>query len=185
MTPTEMQSHVTALLQGLGEDPSRDGLLDTPRRVVSSLRELTSGYHVDVAALLATTFDVNGHDALVVVRDVPFYSLCEHHLLPFHGTVTVGYLPRDRVVGLSKIARLVDAFARRLQVQERMTDQIAHALDVHLSPMGVGVVIEGLHLCMAMRGVQRAATMVTSAMLGELRHNSTLRAEFLHGASAS
>lgn len=170
--------HVRALLAHLGEDPSRDGLVETPRRVVKALGELTSGYRVDIAALLAVTFDER-HDELVMVRKVPFASLCEHHMLPFTGHATVGYVPRNGIVGLSKLARLVDAYARRLQVQERMTDQIANAMIEHLDPLAVGVIIEAEHACMALRGIERRASMVTSCLRGLLRERPDLRQEFL------
>ena len=173
---------VVRLLQYLGEDPTRDGLLDTPRRVVKALRELTAGYHTDIASILTTTFDV-AYDGLVVVSRIPFHSLCEHHMLPFTGHATVGYVPRDRVVGLSKLARLVDAYARRLQVQERMTTQIADALDQHLAPLAAGVIITANHTCMSMRGIQREAEMRTSSLRGTLDTDTDLRHEFLalHG----
>jgi GTP cyclohydrolase I len=169
---------VTSLLRLIGEDPTRDGLVDTPKRVVRALMEMTSGYTLDPADVLTTTFDV-GCDELVIVRDIEFSSLCEHHLLPFTGTATVGYLPGDFVVGLSKIARLVHVYARRLQVQERMTNEIAQALMAHAEPRGVAVVVEATHCCMATRGVRSSGRMVTSALVGELRTNPELRAEFL------
>jgi GTP cyclohydrolase IA len=175
---------VVTLLTALGEDPARDGLVDTPARVVRALGEMTAGYRVDVAQLLAVTFDEH-HDELIVVRRVPFNSLCEHHLLPFTGVATVGYVPRAGIVGLSKLARLVDVYARRLQVQERMTDQIADALVTHLDPLAVGVVVEAVHSCMAMRGVERTAPMVTSCLRGLLRERPDLRAEFLSFAGYS
>lgn len=167
---------VRDLLALIGEDPDREGLVDTPSRVVRAWLELTAGYEQDPAAILATTFAERA-DEMVLVRDVPFASVCEHHMLPFHGTVTVGYLPRDRVVGLSKIPRLIECYARRLQVQERMTTQIADAMMEHLSPLGVGVLVTGYHSCMAMRGVQKHGEMVTSSLLGKFRDEA--RAEFL------
>jgi len=170
--------HVVALLREIGEDPDRDGLRDTPARVLRMLRERTTGYDADVGALLSVTF-AETHDSLVVVRRVPFASLCEHHLLPFLGHCTVGYVPRDGVVGLSKLARLVEVYARRLQVQERMTDQIAQALVDHLRPLAVGVLVEARHTCMSIRGVERDAPMITSDLRGLLRERSDLRAEFM------
>lgn len=170
--------HIRALLIGLGEDPDRDGLKRTPQRVAAAYREMTAGYQLDPADILSTTFDV-AYDEMVVVRGIEFWSLCEHHLMPFHGTATVGYLPRERVVGLSKIGRLVQCFARRLQVQERMTQQIADAMQEHLNPVGVGVVIHASHTCMAMRGVKLAGEMVTSSMLGAFREDGRARTEFL------
>lgn len=172
------QAHVAALLAMLGEDPERDGLVDTPARVVKMLRERTSGYDADVAALLSVTFNET-HDELIVVRRIPFASLCEHHLLPFIGHCTIGYLPRDGIVGLSKLPRLVEAYARRLQVQERLTGQIADALCEHLRPLAVGVLIEARHTCMSIRGVERDAPMITSTLRGLLRERSDLRAEFM------
>lgn len=170
---------VTVLLRDvIGEDVTRDGLTDTPRRVVKAYRELTEGYHADVAAILSTTFDVP-YDELVVVRRVPFVSLCEHHMLPFSGHATIGYVPSDRVVGLSKLPRLLHAFARRLQVQERLTQQIAEAMVEHLQPKAVGVIIDAHHLCMSMRGVRSAGTMTTSSLHGLLRDEHDLRAEFM------
>lgn len=171
---------VVRLLQHLGEDPSRDGLIDTPRRVVKALRELTSGYDKDPAQILSTTFEVE-HDEMIVLRNIPFSSLCEHHMLPFHGHATVAYIPKPggRVVGLSKLARLVDAYARRLQVQERMTDEIAKALETHLDALGVGVIITAHHTCMSMRGIGTPGEMVTSAMRGVMRTDHDARAELL------
>jgi GTP cyclohydrolase I len=170
---------VRAILTAIGEDPEREGLADTPGRVERQWAELTSGYGADPATVLGTTFEVE-YDEMVVVRDIAFYSLCEHHLLPFHGRVQVGYLPKGRVVGLSKIPRLVEAFAHRLQVQERMTQQIAETLMTHLDPKGVAVVVEAAHLCTMMRGVrQQEAVMITSAMLGTFRSDARTRSEFL------
>jgi GTP cyclohydrolase I len=169
---------VLRLLQFIGEDPTRDGLLDTPRRVVKSLTELTGGYRDDVEAILSTTFDVAYGNEMVVVSRVPFSSLCEHHMLPFTGFATVGYVPSGRVVGLSKLARLVDAYARRLQVQERMTMDIAEALVTYLDPVATGVIVEGTHSCMSMRGIKKAATFTTSSFRGTLETDVALRAEF-------
>lgn len=171
---------VVRLLQHIGEDPTRDGLVDTPRRVVKALREMTSGYGADVEAILGTVFQVD-HDEMIVVSGMPFWSLCEHHMLPFHGLATVGYIPGARrgVVGLSKLARLLDAFARRLQVQERLTDQICHAIEEHLRPLGAGVIISGSHSCMCARGVSKHGTMTTSSLRGVLLDRPQARAEFL------
>jgi GTP cyclohydrolase I len=164
----------------VGEDPERQGLRHTPERYEKALRHLTSGYHQDIKKLLnGALFEVQ-YDEMVIVRDIELFSLCEHHLLPFFGTCHVAYLPNRKVVGLSKIPRLVNMFARRLQVQERLTSQIAQALMEHLEPRGVGVVIEARHLCMAMRGVEKQHSQtVTSAMLGEFRENGRARTEFL------
>lgn len=170
---------VERLLTFVGEDTQREGLRDTPRRVIDAWLEMTSGYEVDVAELLAVQF-AERCDELVLVSGIEFTSLCEHHVLPFVGTATVGYIPRDGVVGLSKLARLVDVYARRLQVQERMTRQIADAIDTHLSPLGVGVVLRAHHSCMGCRGVRKpSAVMVTSSMLGCLQTEPSARAEFL------
>lgn len=171
---------VTRILNAVGEDVSRDGLVRTPERVARVYDELLQGYNVDPDKLLnGALFDVE-YDQMVVVKDIEFYSMCEHHLLPFFGYAHVGYLPAERVVGLSKIPRLVEMFARRLQVQERMTHQIAKFLDDLISPRGVGVVVEATHLCAAMRGVAKHhARMVTSAMLGQFRYNQATREEFM------
>lgn len=171
---------VRRLLEFVGEDPNRDGLADTPDRVVRSFAELTDGYHVDVAALLSTQFDARA-DEMILVTGIDFTALCEHHLLPFTGTATVGYVPADgKVVGLSKLARVVDAFAHRLQVQERMTEQIASAIVEHTGAIGVGVIVRARHACMGHRGVRKpGAEMVTSSMLGALRDKPEARAEFL------
>jgi len=174
--PGGAETNVVRLLQALGEDVKRDGLIDTPRRVVKALKEMTVGYAIEPTTLLKTVFDER-YDEMVVVKDIPFWSLCEHHLLPFHGTATVGYLPHGRVVGLSKIPRLVHAFARRLQVQERLTQQIAETLMDGLVPLGAGCIITARHTCMASRGVGIDAPMVTSCLLGALREGA--RAEFL------
>ncbi len=171
---------VTSILEALGDEVDAQGTADTPRRVARMFDELLSGYTVDPRELLnGALFDVE-YDEMVVVTNIDYYSLCEHHLLPFHGKAHVGYLPDKKVVGLSKIPRLVDMFARRLQVQERMTQQVATFMDDLINPQGVGVVVEGSHLCTAMRGVQKAETrMVTSAVKGVFRTNSSTREEFM------
>lgn len=170
---------VVRLLEHVGEDPTREGLLATPGRVVRAFTEMTAGYGLDPAEILATVFDEDC-DEMVVVTGIRFSSLCEHHLLPFTGTAVVGYVPEGKVVGLSKIPRLVHAFARRLQVQERMTGQIAQALNEVLAPKGVGVVVRAHHSCMGCRGVQQPdAQMVTSSTLGLFRDDPRARAEFL------
>src|SRR6188474_752415 len=175
-----LEDAVRTLLAEIGEDPSRDGLAGTPQRVRRMYDELTAGYHVDPDALInRACFDVD-YDEMVVVRDIEFYSLCEHHLLPFQGHAHVGYLPRGRVIGLSKIPRIVDMYAHRLQVQERMTQQVANFLMDRLEPKGVACVIEATHLCTMMRGVRKQeASMVTSAMLGTFRRDPKTRGEFL------
>jgi GTP cyclohydrolase IA len=176
----EIQHSVAKILCAVGEDPDRDGLKRTPRRVARMYAELLAGYQADpVTVINDALFEVQ-YDEMVVVRDIEFYSLCEHHMLPFMGRVHVAYIPKGKVVGLSKIPRIVDIFARRLQVQERMTRQIADTLRDVLQPLGVAVVVEGLHLCMAMRGVQKHnARMTTSAMHGAFRTNASTRQEFL------
>ena len=169
-----------SMLSQIGEDPNRDGLRRTPERFERALRYLTSGYHQDPEKVLnGAMFDVC-YDQMVVVKDIDFFSLCEHHILPFFGKCHVAYLPNKRVVGLSKIPRLVNMFARRLQIQERLTNQIAQAIQKCIQPIGVGVVIEARHLCMVMRGVEKHRTeAVTSAMLGAFRENLQTREEFL------
>jgi GTP cyclohydrolase I len=171
---------VRRMLVALGEDPEREGLRRTPERFEKALRFLTSGYRQDIDHVLnGATFSVC-YDEMVVVKDIEVFSVCEHHLLPFFGKCHVAYLPNKKVIGLSKVARVVNMFARRLQLQERLTSQIAHALDEKLSPQGVGVIIEARHLCMVMRGVEKQHSQaVTSAMLGEFRQNKQTRDEFL------
>jgi GTP cyclohydrolase I len=171
---------VRRMIALIGEDPNREGLRKTPERFEKALRFLTSGYNQNVENVLnGATFSVH-YDEMVVVKDIEFFSLCEHHLLPFFGKAHVAYLPSKKVLGLSKIARLVNMFARRLQIQERMTSQIAQAIEERVSPEGVGVIIEARHLCMQMRGVEKQhGQAVTSAMLGSFRHNKQTRDEFL------
>jgi GTP cyclohydrolase I len=171
---------VTAILKAVGEDPEREGLLDTPGRVARAYDELLVGYRVDPIALLNNAlFDVT-YKEMVIVTDIDFYSLCEHHMLPFIGKAHVAYIPNEKVVGLSKIPRIVEVYARRLQIQERMTRQIAQLMDELLNPFGVAVVIDGLHMCMAMRGVKKAnARMRTSALRGTFADNPKTRAEFM------
>jgi len=180
MYNTKMQDTIRQLLAELGEDPSREGLLDTPKRVEKSLRFLTSGYSADVDAVLNNALFTVDYNEMVIVKDIDFYSLCEHHLLPFFGKCHVAYIPQGRVLGLSKIPRLVEIFARRLQVQERLTSQIAETLREKIRPLGVGIVMEASHLCMSMRGVEKQNSVaVTSAMLGVFQHDARTRMEFL------
>jgi GTP cyclohydrolase IA len=177
----QMQEIIRQLLADLGEDPAREGLLDTPNRVEKSLRFLTSGYTADVDAMLNNALFTVDYNEMVIVKDIDFYSLCEHHMLPFFGKCHVAYIPNGKVVGLSKIPRLVDIFAHRLQVQERLTNQIASTLQDKIRPLGVAVVTEATHLCMSMRGVERQNSVaVTSAMLGAFREDARTRAEFLN-----
>lgn len=172
--------HMREIIKLIGEDSNREGLRKTPERFEKALKYLTCGYHQNVENVLnGATFSV-AYDEMVVVKDIEFFSLCEHHLLPFFGKAHVAYLPNKRVLGLSKIARLVNMFARRLQIQERMTSQIAEAIQEKISPEGVGVIIEARHLCMQMRGVEKQhGQAITSAMLGGFRHNKQTRDEFL------
>lgn len=168
------------LLGAIGEDPEREGLQRTPKRVAQMYAELTAGYHMDPHKIINDAIFTVDYDEMVMVRDIDFYSLCEHHCLPFSGHVHVAYVPRGKVLGLSKIPRIVDMFARRLQVQERMTVEIADFLDATLNPQGVAVVVEGVHMCMAMRGVKKSnARMITSAMRGRFRSDPRTRAEFM------
>ncbi len=180
----QAEESVVQLLRALGENPERDGLKNTPRRVARMYSELLAGYQVDPTAMInGALFDVK-YDEMVIVRDIEFYSLCEHHMLPFMGRVHVAYIPDGKVLGLSKIPRVVDMYARRLQVQERMTRQIADFLRDLLKPQGVAVVVEALHLCMMMRGVKKHdARMTTSAMHGAFRANLATREEFLANIS--
>jgi GTP cyclohydrolase I len=171
---------VCEMLVAFGDDPEREGIIGTPDRVARAWGEMLSGYREDPRAILSTDFDADGYDQMVVLRDIDFTSMCEHHLLPFHGIAHVAYIPKVRVVGLSKLARLVECYARRLQLQEKMTRQVADALQEHLVPLGVAVLVEATHTCMSDRGVKKpGAKMVTSVMLGALRHDPGARAEFL------
>jgi GTP cyclohydrolase I len=179
-----IEKSIKKILIGIGEDPSREGLLKTPHRVAKSYEELLAGYRMDPRELInEAVFDV-AYDEMVIVRDIEFYSLCEHHMLPFIGRAHVAYIPTDKVIGLSKIPRIVDLFSRRLQVQERMTRQIAEYIQFVLKPQGVAVVMEGLHMCMMLRGVKKHdARMTTSTMLGVFRDDMSTRMEFLDNIS--
>jgi GTP cyclohydrolase IA len=175
-----MQDLVRNLLVHLGENPDREGLVNTPQRVEQSLRFLTSGYGADIDDVLNDALFTVDYSEMVIVKDIDFYSLCEHHLLPFFGKCHVAYIPSDKVIGLSKIPRLVDVFSRRLQVQERLTNQIAETIRDKIAPLGVAVVMEATHLCMSMRGVEKQNSVaVTSAMAGVFRDNARTRMEFL------
>ena len=175
-----MQDAVRTLLAGLGEDPDREGLDKTPERVEKALRFLASGYHQDPKALINEALFTVTYDEMVIIKDIDVYSLCEHHLLPFFGKCHVAYIPQGRVIGLSKIPRLVEIFARRLQIQERLTSQIAETLREKVRPLGVAVVMEASHLCMSMRGVEKQNSVaVTSAMLDVFRDDARTRMEFL------
>jgi GTP cyclohydrolase IA len=176
----ELETLARQMLVALGEDPEREGLVDTPRRVAESLIYLTEGYDADPRQVVGTALYEHEGDDLVTVRNIPFYALCEHHLLPFFGRCHIGYLPVGKVIGLSKLPRLVDVFAHRLQLQERLTRQIAEAIDRVLLPRGVAVVMEARHMCLEMRGVEKTdSDTVTSCLLGGFRENAALRAEFL------
>jgi GTP cyclohydrolase I len=176
----EIEAAVRRLLEAFGEDVNREGLERTPERVARMYDELLAGYRVDPHAMINDALFEVSYDEMVIVRDIEFYSLCEHHMLPFVGSAHVAYTPAGKVIGLSKIPRIVDLFARRLQVQERMTRQIADFIEAAIHPHGVAVVVEGLHLCAMMRGVKKAnARMITSAMCGSFRENATTRQEFL------
>lgn len=171
---------VLKILAKLGEDPNREGLLRTPTRVDQALRFLTSGYRMDIKKILNGALYEVKYDEMVVVRDIEFFSMCEHHMLPFYGKVHVAYLPRNRVIGLSKIPRIVDVFARRLQIQERLTQQIAQTVQEVVDPLGVGVICEARHFCMMMRGVEKQnSVMTTSSVLGSFLRDGTTRTEFL------
>ena len=175
-----MQDLIRQLLADLGEDPTREGLFRTPLRVEKALKFLTSGYDANIDDVLNDALFTVDYSEMVIVKDIDFYSLCEHHLLPFFGKCHVAYIPQRHVIGLSKIPRLVDVFARRLQVQERMTNQIAQTIKEKIDPLGVAVVCEGTHLCMSMRGVEKQNSFaITSAMLGAFRENARTRMEFL------
>jgi GTP cyclohydrolase I len=168
------------LLIEIGEDPDREGLIKTPKRIAATLEFLTSGYHVDPQALISQARFTQETTSMVVVRDIEIYSLCEHHMLPFYGRCHIGYLPRGKVFGVSKLARLADMYARRLQLQERLTEQISHAVMDSINALGVGVMIEARHLCMMMRGVEKQnSMMVTSSLLGSFRSSPSTRSEFL------
>jgi GTP cyclohydrolase I len=176
-----MGALVHAMLEEIGEEPTREGLLQTPVRVSKAMRFLTSGYSADIEAIVnGAVFDSEEYEEMVLIKEIEFYSLCEHHMLPFFGKVSVGYLPGDKIIGLSKIPRLVDVFARRLQVQERLTNQIAKVLEEILDPRGVAVAVTGFHLCMAMRGVEKQASMTTTtAFTGCFEKDRDQRKEFL------
>ena len=175
-----LKNAVREILKGIGEDPDRQGLLDTPERVEKAMKFLTSGYNVDIDELIGSALFDEEYNEMVLVKDIDVYSLCEHHMLPFFGKAHVGYIPDGKIVGLSKLPRLVDAFSRRLQVQERLTMQIADTLTEYVKPKGVAVVIEANHMCMAMRGVEhKSSYTVTSSMTGAFQKHQKTREEFL------
>lgn len=173
-----MEKHFRAIIEGVGEDPAREGLLKTPDRAARAFHFLTSGYEMNLEALLNGAVFQEEYDNMVVVRDIEFYSLCEHHLLPFFGRAHVAYIPSGKIIGLSKVARIVDMYARRLQVQERLTTQVADAIKIAIDPQGVAVVMEAQHLCMMTRGVQKQGSMmITSSVSGEFHDDVKTRAE--------
>jgi len=186
INPAGVEESVREILVNIGEDPERDGLLKTPNRVARMFDELTSGYHTDPEKLInGAVFDAD-YDEMVVVKDIDFYSLCEHHMLPFYGKAHVAYIPNGKVIGLSKIPRIVEMFARRLQIQEQMTSQIANFLQETLNTQGVAVVVEGAHMCAMMRGVKKQNTkMITSKMTGAFKENAKTRGEFMQHISSS
>ena len=180
MAEADLQAIVTQLLRQIDPEPEREGLAKTPERVARALAYLTRGYEQDPETIINGALFNEKHSEMIVVKDIDFYSLCEHHILPFFGRAHVAYIPRGRIVGLSKIARLVEVYARRLQVQERMTTEIAETIERHLEPLGVAVVTEAEHLCMRMRGIEKQnSTVVTSAMRGAFQTNSKTREEFM------
>ncbi|MCG9128968.1 GTP cyclohydrolase I FolE [Candidatus Poribacteria bacterium] len=176
----DLENLYTQILENIGENPTRQGLLNTPKRASKAIEFMTSGYTQDLNEILNNAIFDEAYDEMVIVKDIEFYSLCEHHILPFWGRCHVGYLPRNRIIGLSKIPRIVDMFSRRLQVQERLTREIAEAIQTAIDPTGVGVVMEGQHMCMMARGVEKqASSMSTNAMRGTFRNDSSTRSEFL------
>lgn len=177
---TNMEEQIRHILKALGEDPDREGLVKTPNRVAQALKFLTQGYQLDPAKVINDALFTEDYEEMIVQRDIDFYSLCEHHLLPFFGKAHVAYIPHHKIVGISKLARLVDVYARRLQVQERLTNQIANIIMEKLDPLGVAVVIEAEHLCMRMRGVEKQNSMIiTSTLLGAFRTRQETRQEFM------
>ena len=181
MNEIKVEGLITDLLSEIGEDPNREGLLSTPNRVAKAYEFLTAGYHKDIEKIMNKAIFIEKYDEMVIVKNIDFYSLCEHHMLPFYGKVHVAYLPDGKIIGLSKIPRIVEAFSRRLQVQERMTQQIADTLKEYLNPRGVGVVSEAYHMCMMMRGVEKQNSSATaSAMHGIFKSDARTRAEFLN-----
>jgi GTP cyclohydrolase I len=176
-----LEAHYAGLIQDIGEDLTREGLVDTPKRAAAAFRFLNSGYHQDLGKILNNAIFESDTQDMVIVQNIELYSLCEHHLLPFIGKCHVAYLPRGKVLGLSKVARIVEMYSRRLQIQERLTQQIARAVEIAVNPRGVAVVLESKHLCMMMRGVEKQnSSMTTSCMLGLFRENMSTRAEFLN-----
>ena len=182
ISENQAEEAVKTLIRWAGDNPEREGLKETPKRVIRSYKDFFSGYNLDPREILSKKFkEVDGYDEIIILKDIRLESHCEHHMVPFIGTAHVGYLPKKKVVGLSKLARLVEAFAKRLQIQEKLTAQIANAIDEVLQPKGVGVIIEASHLCVATRGIHKPdSKMVTSRMLGSFRNDPATRKEFLH-----
>jgi GTP cyclohydrolase IA len=181
LSQNKMEQLITDLLKEIGEDPGREGLLKTPERVASAYEFLTRGYHLDIKDVLNEAIFTEKYDEMVIVKNIDFYSMCEHHMLPFYGKVHVAYIPNGKIIGLSKIPRIVDVFSRRLQVQERMTQQIADTIEEYIQPEGVAVVSEAFHMCMMMRGVEKQNSSATaSAMLGVFKEDSKTRNEFIN-----
>lgn len=182
LTDSQMDGHqiIKEFLKLIGENPDREGLLDTPKRVVKSWKELYKGYSQNPKEILSTVFEDGSCDEMVILKNIEFSSMCEHHVLPFRGKAHIAYLPNGKVVGLSKLARLVDCFAKRLQIQEKMTQQVANEINTHLNPKGVAVILEAHHQCMSCRGVgKQNSTMITSSMIGKFRDDHMVRNEFL------
>ncbi|MCK9281490.1 MAG: GTP cyclohydrolase I FolE [Melioribacteraceae bacterium] len=180
MDSKKIEKCVSSILEEIGEDPKREGLIRTPHRVAKAYEFLTQGYNANIEEVLNGAIFEEEYDEMVIVKDIDFYSMCEHHMLPFYGKVHVAYIPNGKIVGLSKIPRIVDVFARRLQVQERMTNQIAETIEKYLQPRGVAVVVEGFHMCMMMRGVQKQnSSTTTSSVRGVFKNTMRTRAEFL------
>lgn len=180
MNQDKVKKAVTSILNEVGENPSREGLLKTPERVAKAYAYLTSGYSKNIKKILNNAIFEEEYDEMVIVKDIDFYSMCEHHMLPFYGKVHIAYIPNGKIVGLSKLPRIVEVFARRLQVQERMTQEIANTIDKYLNPAGVGVVAEAYHMCMMMRGVEKQNSYtLTSAMHGDFKNDARTRGEFL------
>lgn len=179
MTDDQAKQNIREILEYIGEDPDREGLVETPKRVVKAYKELFAGYNQDPKDLFKV-FSADGYDQMIISKDIEFYSFCEHHMIPFFGKVHIAYIPKDKVIGLSKLARITEVYARRLQIQEQLTNQIANAINDLLKPKGVAVVVEGQHMCQTMRGIKKQnATMTTSAMLGNFREQIETREEFL------
>jgi GTP cyclohydrolase I len=177
----KIEKNVYSIIKEIGEDPDREGLLKTPQRVAEAYKFLTKGYSEDISTVINGAIFNEDYDEMVIVKDIDFFSMCEHHLIPFYGKVHIAYIPNGKIFGLSKFPRIVDMFARRLQVQERMTKEIANLIDEHLSPDGVGVVCEAYHMCMMMRGVEKQNSFtITSAMHGSFKENARTRSEFLN-----